>query len=57
MEWARTVGGEYEDRSTSMAVDNTGNALIMGHFRVTVDFDPGSGLEIRRSSRVVFCCD
>ena len=47
--WARTWGGERFQKDLAegrdVAVDNTGNIYITGSFGVTVDFDPGSGVD------------
>jgi hypothetical protein len=39
--WARTWGGEGEDRAYSVAIDGSGNLYITGAFEDTADFDPG----------------
>lgn len=46
--WAGSVGGpdvfgEYSVEDLAVAVDASGNAYTTGHFRGTVDFDPGAG--------------
>jgi gliding motility-associated-like protein len=41
--WAKQMGGAENDRSSSMALDASGNVLTTGSFRATADFDPGLG--------------
>ena len=41
--WARTWGGEGDDRGNGPALDEWGNIYTAGFFRYTVDFDPGPG--------------
>ena len=41
--WAKSMGGVYYDDPTSIAVDGSGNAYIVGSFTQNVDFDPGPG--------------
>jgi hypothetical protein len=40
--WARSFGGTLEDIGTSLTVTPSGNVIVTGTFRGTVDFDPGS---------------
>ena len=42
--WARAVGGLDFDEGRDIAVDASGSVLTTGHFRFTVDFDPGVGV-------------
>jgi FG-GAP-like repeat/Beta-propeller repeat len=42
--WAKSLGGENDDRVTGLAVDSSGNVYTSGSFRGTVDFDPGAGV-------------
>ncbi len=41
--WAFSIGLTSDDRSGSVAADQSGNLLITGWFTGTVDFDPGAG--------------
>jgi hypothetical protein len=46
--WARTWGATSwtdNDWSGGVAVDNSGNAYIIGSFKGTTDFDPGPGVD------------
>ena len=43
--WTRTWGGNRGDRSTGCKIDDSGYAFVSGEFEMTVDFDPGSGIE------------
>jgi len=53
--WAKTWGGTeginwWEDNSQSVVLDMDGNIIITGPFSSSVDFNPGSGEEIRISN-------
>lgn len=39
--WAKSIGGEGEDRCESIKIDSDNNLYLTGSFRSTVDFDPG----------------
>lgn len=41
--WVHGFGNTAVDRGYGVACDGSGNVLITGHFRLTVDFDPGAG--------------
>lgn len=40
--WAKSVGGTGADRGKSIDLDENENVYIIGHFRDSVDFDPGA---------------
>ncbi|MEQ8364084.1 MAG: IPT/TIG domain-containing protein [Cyclobacteriaceae bacterium] len=42
--WAYGFGGASLDQGRSIAVDPSGNIVITGYFRNTIDFDPGPGI-------------
>jgi hypothetical protein len=42
---SKGIGGKYDDKATSIVVDNNGNTFITGTFRgFAVDFDPGAAV-------------
>ncbi|MCB0577756.1 MAG: hypothetical protein KDD10_00400, partial [Phaeodactylibacter sp.] len=41
--WAISMGGASSDQGNGIVVDGSGNALVMGTFRIAADFDPGPG--------------
>jgi len=47
--WTYTVGGPSQDIGRAVAVDQYGDILVTGHFRDTVDFDPGPGMDVHSS--------
>jgi hypothetical protein len=42
--WAKQLGGVSDVRITSLKLDNLGNIYVVGFFRETVDFDPGTNI-------------
>ncbi len=47
--WARTWGGDATDKSSSIAIDQNGDAYVTGYFQGAVDFDPGAGVRLKES--------
>jgi hypothetical protein len=41
--WAKQIGGPDMESISDIAVDSQGNVILTGFFRMTVDFDPGTG--------------
>ncbi len=41
--WARGIGGPLFDAGRDVAVDGTGEVVVVGEFSDTADFDPGPG--------------
>jgi hypothetical protein len=39
--WAYQIGAQFHDHGTGIALDASGNIYSMGHFRNTIDVDPG----------------
>jgi hypothetical protein len=48
--WTYTVGGPAIDRGRGVALDASGNVFVTGEFWETVDFDPGTALDVRTST-------
>jgi hypothetical protein len=40
--WAKSIGGKYDDVSTSLAVNDWGDLFVAGIFQDTIDVNPGS---------------
>jgi hypothetical protein len=49
-EWAVQAGGDSLIMGYSMVIDPSGNQIIVGHFKGTVDFNPDPGVEINITS-------
>ncbi|HTF04620.1 MAG TPA: T9SS type A sorting domain-containing protein, partial [Bacteroidia bacterium] len=43
--WAKHLGGPGNNIGYSIATDASGNVYTSGHFSMTVDFDPGAGIQ------------
>ena len=41
--WAYSMGADFDDDATEIIIDQNGDVIVAGHFRETVDFDPGPG--------------
>ncbi len=48
--WAQTWGGDSYDENAAVECDTQGNIYVAGHFRNTVDFNPGPAVDIRTSN-------
>jgi hypothetical protein len=47
--WGHSFGDLLRDRCNAINIDAAGNVYLTGYFEGTLDFDPGSGNEIRTS--------
>jgi arginine repressor len=45
LDWAKGIGGANTDDGNSISIDDSGNVIVVGFFRGTVDFDPGPGVK------------
>jgi hypothetical protein len=54
-QWARTWGGSYIDAVTDVACDSLGNIYATGYYGMTVDFDPGTGIDSKSTVGQVDC--
>jgi len=48
--WTRTIGGPGEESPFGVTADNDGNIFVTGYFMLTVDFDPGRGVDQHTSN-------
>jgi hypothetical protein len=48
--WVGTIGGPGEDVLQAVAVDDSGQVVIAGHFSQTADLDPSAGVSSRTSA-------
>ena len=49
-DWTGSMGGTLQDDGFGLAVDAAGNAIAVGAFRGSADFDPGPGTRILTSA-------
>ena len=42
--WTKQIGGNDDDEGNAITVDNDGNVYTTGFFNLTVDFNPGAGV-------------
>jgi len=42
--WAKAINGDYYDYGEAISVDTAGNVYVVGNFKGTADFDPGSNI-------------
>jgi hypothetical protein len=54
----KQIGGSGDDLGSTLAVDSFGNLFVAGNFSGSVDFDPGSGVDLHTSngSSDIFLC-
>jgi len=50
--WAKTWGAEWGEEGHGVALDESGSIYVAGIFDLTVDFDPGPGVDNHTSSGV-----
>ncbi|TNE54627.1 MAG: hypothetical protein EP338_07350 [Bacteroidetes bacterium] len=50
VEWAIASGGLDQDMILAQTVDGAGNLYVCGEYRMTVDFDPGTGEDLHTST-------
>ena len=57
-EWAKGIGGKYDDQGEKIKIDSKGNIYTLGTFFDSVDFDPGPGKYYIRGThnRNTFIC-
>jgi hypothetical protein len=48
--WAESFGGEFNEKAVCTALDLLGNIYVSGYYYGTVDFDPGSGIDLHTSN-------
>jgi len=42
LNWAKSFGGEFDDKSSFVSVDSKGNVISTGTFQGSIDLDPGT---------------
>ncbi|MBD3638935.1 MAG: SBBP repeat-containing protein [Crocinitomicaceae bacterium] len=48
--WAKGVGSDYSTEPSDIVLDREGNIITAGHFKFSVDFDPGVGTSMLASA-------
>jgi len=43
--WTKTIGGSLDDQIHALSIDKSGNIVLFGRFKDSVDFDPGAGVQ------------
>ncbi len=51
VKWAYGIGGSGSDRGLKVTTDKDGFVYLLGYYSGTVDFDPGSGNEMRTADK------
>ena len=52
--WTKTIGGNYADTASSLAIDNSSNTFVTGIFRGEVDFGNGTDIPSYPNSDSIF---
>ena len=53
--WVKTIGGTSTDEIFGIATDRTGNIFSTGRFGVSIDLNPGTGIDTRTSNGTFDC--
>lgn len=48
--WTKSFGGPQYEQGSAVALDGAGNVYLVGFFQGTVDFDPGTGTDMRTAA-------
>lgn len=52
--WTRTVGGTFQDEGRAVVSPGSAGVLVSGMFGGTIDFDPGTGQDMRSATSLSF---